>query len=410
MSATRTHWVVSTGWRVCLLGAMAWSIAGLAVAESAPKPAAPISLANAQQGKHSPAQTPPTDSPDEELRAIRQALIDKALEGPTRVRAWAWVDQDGALRERNEMTSDLRVRGVRVQAYTDIHKKPPVASIEANLSQGPGVQCRYTQGQWRLPMSVHLDTSAVGYAPLQPIAHHAIVWAQERWGQALAPLQRFQVAPAQVGQLTPYQRALWGAVDSQVGWRAVWQIKVVPVARSPEGPNVLNFWASASEQRPDHAQVQIRLSLDILREGQRASGHASQVVWSAEQTLVAGIETTDWTAPRLRSEAQEQLAAVAAQWAQALDQATQCDPLQYDVIASDQEAMRINGGANAGIQVGDRVVVMDAATVPTQVWDQGSLERVLIARVEAVDAYGAQLRPVAGQAPQTVGRWVALPY
>lgn len=345
-----------------------------------------------------------------ELDAIRKALIDKALEGPTRVRAWAWVDENGALRERNEMTSDVRVRGVRVQSYVDIDKKLPKASIEANLAQGPGVQCRYTQGQWRLPMSVHKDMSAVNYAPLQPVASAAIEWTESRWRQALQRSQRFEASPAQVDQLTPYQRALWGAVDSQVGWRAQWRIQVHPVVQTDEVPGAVRWLSNMDWSRVAAQTVKLVLRLEVSRESQRPQGATSQVVWSAERDIVGRMESTDWTAPRLTPQTQEDLAALAAEWAGKLDKLTQCDPLQYDVIAFDQGGMRINGGTNAGVQIGDRVVVMDAATVPSQVWDQGSLERVMIARVEKVDAYGAQLKALAGRAPQGDGRWVALPY
>lgn len=351
-----------------------------------------------------------TQQAEQELAAIRRALIEQALEGPTRVRAWAWVDDQGALRERNEVTSDMRVRGVRVAAYrsTDDGKLEP--SIQAVAARSETGQCNYTQGHWRLPMSVELDVSAVNYAPLQPIAQAAVEAAQASWSQTLASKQRYRVSALRVRELTPYQRALWGAVDSEVGWRAKWEVAVSNLPDADQTKFQAPWSARQAVASPDPLLSQVSFRLTITRETRRPSEPASQVVWVGQHNVVVSMQATGWTAPQLGEDSRAAIAQLGAQWAQALDQLTACEPLQYDLTELSDHAMRINAGANAGLQVGDRVVVMDAASVPTQVWDQGSLERVAIARVERVDAYGAQLLAVAGRRPQGSGRWVALPY
>ena len=54
---------------------------------------------------------------DERLEAIRNSLVQTALDGPTEVKSTMWVDKDGALHESNSFTSGMEVRGVRVLSY-----------------------------------------------------------------------------------------------------------------------------------------------------------------------------------------------------------------------------------------------------------------------------------------------------
>ena len=48
---------------------------------------------------------------DERLEAIRNSLVQAALDGPTEVKSTQWLDKDGALRESNSFTSGIEVRG-----------------------------------------------------------------------------------------------------------------------------------------------------------------------------------------------------------------------------------------------------------------------------------------------------------
>ena len=56
-------------------------------------------------------------SPEERLDAIRQALVKRAMEGPTEVRASSFIDSSGVLREASSFVTGMEVRGVRVMAY-----------------------------------------------------------------------------------------------------------------------------------------------------------------------------------------------------------------------------------------------------------------------------------------------------
>ena len=57
------------------------------------------------------AQEPPASVANQRLEALRNALMDKALKAPTRVRSAAWVDESGILHENLRIDSDIKLRG-----------------------------------------------------------------------------------------------------------------------------------------------------------------------------------------------------------------------------------------------------------------------------------------------------------
>lgn len=343
-----------------------------------------------------------------ELQAIRRALVDEALDGPTRVRAWAWIDAQGALHERNEVSADMQVRGVRVREY--VHSADaPALSIESKMARSNTSQCRYAQGHWRLPMTLETNLDAVRSAELRALALNAAQLAQQAWAQTVHAAGRYQTAARQVDRLNPYQRALLGALDSETGWRALWTLQAEPVPILPLG------YVEESQRenlnrvaKPNVADLS--LALQIVRQRKDGAHASHEVVLQRSQALRVELINAGWSAPRLDADSQQRVAELAQQWGRQLQLHVACDPLQYDVTDVRAQFLRINGGTAAGLQVGDRLVVMDAARVATQVWDSGSLEHVAIARVQRVDAYGAALKTVAGTMPQGDGRLVALPY
>lgn len=343
-----------------------------------------------------------------EIKAIRKALVDEALDGPTRVRAWAWVDGNGALHERNEVTSDMRVRGVRVREYVDKQQAPKL-SIQAKQAVSATGQCRYAQGHWRLPMSVEVDISQVRLAGLRAVAVASIKEAEQAWSNTLRLGKRYETSARRVASMSPYQRALLGAVDSEASWRAKWSVQASEVAKAPN--RYLSYFQGSSGGQsvvPNMADLVLRL--DVVRE-RRDGNHATrEQIWSRTMPVRVELVTAGWSSPKLSAMSQAQVVAIAETWGQELERQFACEPLQYEVTEIKSTTMRLNGGTSAGLQVGDRVVVMDASTVPTQVWDTGSLEKVAIARVQQVDAYGAYAKTIEGQLPTADGRLVALPY
>lgn len=69
-------------------------------------------------------------SAEERLAAVRQSLLQAALEAPTQVVATSWIDGDGVLREINSFRNGMQVRGVRIVSYERDAKGQPSAAVQ----------------------------------------------------------------------------------------------------------------------------------------------------------------------------------------------------------------------------------------------------------------------------------------
>ena len=63
------------------------------------------------------------------LRAIRQAMVDAAVSAQTHVQATSWMDSNGALREFNRFSSEIRLRDIRLQDAGDADAKARLTPV-----------------------------------------------------------------------------------------------------------------------------------------------------------------------------------------------------------------------------------------------------------------------------------------
>lgn len=73
-----------------------------------------------------------TFSAEEKLEAIKQALVDLAMESEVTLGSAAYIDSQGVLHESSLMSSNSQVRGVRVLSYLE-EAGIPVAKVEASM-------------------------------------------------------------------------------------------------------------------------------------------------------------------------------------------------------------------------------------------------------------------------------------
>ena len=76
----------------------------------------------------------PAENVEERIEAIRNALVNRALQSKVHVRGVSWIDESGRLREHTLITSDLKVRGIRINAYVENDKLRESVVIDAAAS------------------------------------------------------------------------------------------------------------------------------------------------------------------------------------------------------------------------------------------------------------------------------------
>lgn len=342
------------------------------------------------------AQALPTRSPgtpDEQLQAIRLALVQAVSQAPMQVYNTAWVDDKGALHESTQFHSQAKVRGVRVMAYTaQGQAAPELRAATVNEApthwatvKGDAQTCLQSAGRWRMPvdMTVSLDPSLKGRDT------HVGTWlAQESahwWRQQSGQSQRWHWDQAEVRSAvtdtpaSPYMRAVLGGQSQR---QTPWRLQLV---LGTDGLSVPGWRVDVSFGRTDGSSPvwQSRVHLP-----------ASSVEVRSQQFVgMKTLEVLRHTLSQVRAE---------------VDARGACEPSQFDVAPSAQGWVMPVGTAS-GFRAGDRVLVMDRDRLPQRLAEPGALGQLAMAEVVQVHKDRVQLKQIAGPAMPTQGHWVALP-
>jgi hypothetical protein len=369
---------------------------------AAPDTAATIVLANVSPT----AQASLAQQHEQQLQAIRQALLEATLDRPTRVLASAWVDNDGALREVAHFHSEAHVRGVRVLSYVQ-DGDGAKADISAEIlpwglrpGHASNGTCQSPPRPWRLPLLVQTRTQGV-LSGWQLLASQMLLEsAAQSWSQQLVQSQRWQAQPSPRHEPNTYLRALSGHGEDIGGWAVELTLTPQPDAdwlerarlqKSPWSPTLwrwaltLNMGLRSSLEGPIEPIVQARHVLTVSSEaGGTVGPRALRPVIDEVQRLVAG-------------------------WAQSLDERSQCEPIRFAVQRTAKQGMVLYAGQGSGLREGDRLLIMNPSHVPSRMLEAGAAQHLALAEVVRVGRLQTELQLLAGPALQTRGPWVAVP-
>lgn len=347
-------------------------------------------LAGAVWAQALPMRAPGT--PDEQLQAIRLALVQAVSQAPMQVYNTAWVDDQGALHESTQFHSQAKVRGVRVMAYTAQGQAAPglrAATVDEAPThwatvKGDAQACLQSTGRWRMPvdMVVSLDPSLKGRDTHLGtwLAQESVYW----WRQQPDHSPRWH----------------WDQADS----RTVAEVPVSPYMRAVLGPD---------SQRQTPWRLQMVLGTDDLRvPGWRLDvffgrTDGSAPVWQSRVHLPAAAQAGQaqaFVGMKTLEVLREALAQVRAE----VDARGACEPSHFDVTYSSQ-SWTMPVGTASGFRAGDRVLVMDRDRLPQRLVEPGTLGQLAMAEVVQVRKDRVELKQIAGPALPSHGHWVALP-
>jgi hypothetical protein len=92
-----------------------------------------------------------------------------------------------------------------------------------------------------------------------------------------------------------------------------------------------------------------------------------------------------------------------------LDKQLACEPQSFAVEQSNGR-LSLNAGGNAGLRVGDKLMLADASVLPRHTLEPEALDAAVLVEVKSVTPYQAELKQVAGRKQNFKGAWVAWPY
>jgi len=296
-------------------------------------------------------------SAEEKLQAVRQELLQAALQGATQVRSTAWIDASGALRESSSFRHGLQVRGVRVLSYhrdeagqpaakvqwqsgQDLYRPPvgaPVAAAAGGKPASGAAQAgdaapacdgasglRHVLG-WNLslPSRVGVDE------------HHLLREAGElltrRWHQRAESAGRWrtlELPPPSELQASGYLRLLTaGPAAARPAWTASVRIEHVQL------PSPAPVWVPG-QQPAEPLPGRLRLVFSL------SQGEGGPVRLHDSQELPLATAMPAWGPLRLEPASADALRQQLDRWARQVDELLACQAPQVQVLQAQAEARK----------------------------------------------------------------------
>jgi hypothetical protein len=327
-------------------------------------------------------------SPEDRLKAIRSALVETAMKANTQVTATSWMETNGALRELNRFSSEIKVRDLRVKSYSrDANNEPQAEMGDTNAEPMAAKRCEATQAKapLRHVMSIGMDLSP-SLRPAQRLqAQHIGFTARARLLEAASQAQQWRVMTDAVHNRT-YDRLMYGQGEEHVQWHLQ-----LTMASAPQGTTTDDLSGFV-------LQWQVR-------------GPGARGTWlSAQDTVLTYPQSDRFGQAKVDLDTADAIARSVASLAQKLDQQLACDPQSFVVLQDEPGKLTLNAGVTSGLRVGDKLMLADSRVLPKHALEGGALDAAVLAEVKSLSPYQAELKQVAGQSKKFSGTWVAWPY
>jgi hypothetical protein len=202
--------------------------------------------------------------------------------------------------------------------------------------------------------------------------------------QSAARSERWRLISTQVQPRT-YDRLVHGRGEEHVQWHA--QLTVTPVALAGVSDDFSAFG----------------LTLQVSGPGQR------QGWFTAEEVVLPSLPTQAHGTPKMDTDTNAAIGLAVNALVQQLEKQLACEPQTFAVEQKDGR-LALNAGSNAGLRVGDMLMIADPSVLPRHTLEPGALDAAVLAEVKSVTPYQAEIKQVAGRKQKFNGAWVAWPY
>jgi hypothetical protein len=339
---------------------------------------------------------------EQRIEALRNALINRAMQAPTRIKSSAWIDQSGRLQESTRITSDMTVRGIRLVANPDAQDvTDEKIIIDAANSVITPEQCSDANSAWLrraiLKIEQHGSNDGISADHMAEIVRATNHLFAETWSSKGS----WNLLPA--SDLNHYEQLV--RVGRQVSAPYGITVSIVTAKSEPKlkttSQNLKEAFFPPSPLLPDSMLI---LTI-ILSES--ASG---KTVWSSSAPLHFPATTVSILKRPLPGDISTQLASIISRWKQQVDTKLKCEPIFFNVVNEADGTININAGQASGLRENDKVLVIDQGQVPQHILEGGLDKSVFLAEVESVSNYSSRLRFFSTPPGRNTSRWIAIPF
>ena len=339
---------------------------------------------------------------EQRIEALRNALINRAMQAPTRIKSSAWIDQSGRLQESTRITSDMTVRGIRLVANPDAQDvTDEKIIIDAANSVITPEKCSDANSAWLrraiLKIEQHGSNDGISADHMAEIVRATNHLFAETWSSKGS----WNLLPA--SDLNHYEQLV--RVGRQVSAPYGITVSIVTSKSEPKlkttSQNLKEAFFPPSPLLPDSMLI---LTI-ILSES--ASG---KTVWSSSAPLHFPATTVSILKRPLPGDISTQLASIISRWKQQVDTKLKCEPIFFNVVNEADGTVNINAGQSSGLRENDKVLVIDQGQVPQHILEGGLDKSVFLAEVESVSNYSSRLRFFSTPPGRNTSRWIAIPF
>lgn len=361
-------------------------------------------------------QALPTD-PRQRLQALQHALVKAAMAGQTRVRSAAYIDSSGTLHETTRITSDMKVRGVRVLSYLeDEGSNSANIFTEGKAATRSDEACRAALQKYRREATLDTAVRFVASGGERYDTGLLIVQARARLvAQAGASHKWLLTAPSKMPEST-YERLLTGVQPDYSPYQMMLEllpagamgVQPVAVVKTRE-QRAADMLKSARDYVMDEPPKRAARSFVLRLSVTERSSH--KLLWQDAVPLTYPETDIKTTSQPLPPPLAQSLDRILQNWLAQLDANFGCRPLQFNVMQEAANGWTINGGQAAGLSVGDQLLLLDRDYLPARILEPDSAEHMALVEVVNVSSGLATVRKLAGPSAMTkAGDWVATPF
>lgn len=371
----------------------------------------PLTLATmlsmqAMAAAHSGEATVPVAVDDATLIAIKEALVEEAQSAKTQVINTAWLDDKGQLHESTMVQSGMTVRGIQVKSYLDQMQKP---KVEIVLDQKEGALPACFAKDDHLKRTIRflpVRTTDRFDVDARAIVQMASGLAAERLRSLMGVTDEWRLMPV-APTVSGYQKAVSGITESP----AKYQMEVIasrgqaPFDHKAEvipGSDPIQRFFNGTPSM--FAEDWIRLTVELR------TTHDQALVWTGVSDFripVRQISYGDRGLPKSLALVIESQTSI---WAEMLNEYAKCEPIRFHVATRTDDRARLDAGHEAGLKVGDRLLLIDAQRIPSRILEPGTLAELSLVQVISVDMGSAEVAYAAGAPIQEASGKVALPF
>ncbi len=358
----------------------------------------------------------PTE-PKKRLEALQHALVGAAMEGNTRVRNSAWVDSNGRLHENTRITSDMKLRNVRVLNYLTVEDGVSAAIVAEGRGVTPDEEvCRANLQRYRREATLDAFSRMPANGMDERDWQLFISQARSRFVARAHAGRKWLLSASTPVPASHYERQLLGHVPDTTPYQIV--LDVLPAGAlgiEPVRPRASRDQQAAQAikaakdyvldepARREPVPFVVRLSV-YERVNQR-------LLWQDAVPLFFTERAVKHTSQALPVGLLTELDQVIGRWQQRLDNDFSCRPQSFNVLQEAGKGWVINGGQAAGLAAGDQLLLMNREQLPARILEPDSGEHLALVEVVSVGKGRAVVKKLAGPANAgQAGDWVATPF